>query len=51
VITVGDRAEFETAIKRKLVLEIAGAPPRMQLAAESLSPRPDCSTMGQSPGR
>jgi hypothetical protein len=51
VITVGDRAEFENAIKRKLVLEIAGAPPRVQLAAESLSPRADCSTIGQFPGR
>jgi Protein of unknown function (DUF1194) len=51
VITVGDRAEVETAIERKLVLEIAGAPPRMQLAAESLFSRADCSTMGQSPGR
>ena len=51
VITVGDRAEFETAIKRKLVLEIAGAPPRMQLAAESLFSRANCSAMGQSLGR
>ena len=42
VITVGDRADFEKAIRRKLVLEIAGAPPRIQLAAERLSPRPDC---------
>jgi Protein of unknown function (DUF1194) len=51
VITVGDRGEVETAIKRKLVLEIAGAPPRIQPAAESLLSRADCSTMGQSPGR
>jgi hypothetical protein len=51
VITVGDRAEFEKAISRKLVLEIAGATPRIQLVAESLSPRPDCFPIGQSPGR
>jgi Protein of unknown function (DUF1194) len=51
VITVGDRAEFEKAIGRKLVLEIAGAPPRIQLAAERISPRPDCFSIGQSPGR
>jgi hypothetical protein len=49
-ITVGDRAEFEKALRRKLVLEIAGAPPRIQLAAESLSPHPDCFS-GPSPGR
>jgi hypothetical protein len=51
LITVGDRAEFEKAIRRKLVLEIAGAPPRIELAAESLSLRPDCFSIGQSPGR
>jgi hypothetical protein len=51
VIAVGDRADFEKAIRRKLVLEIAGAPPRIQVAAEMLSPRPDCFPIGQSPGR
>jgi hypothetical protein len=51
VITIGDRADFEKAVRRKLVLEIAGAPPQIQPAAESLSPRPDCFTIGQSPGR
>jgi hypothetical protein len=51
VIAVNDRADFERAIRRKLVLEISGAPPRIQLAAEMLSPRPDCFPMGQSPGR
>jgi hypothetical protein len=49
-ITTGDRAEFERALRRKLVLEIAGASPRIQLAAESLSPHPDCFS-GPSPGR
>ncbi len=51
VITVGDRADFEKAVRRKLVLEIAGAPPRIQPAAERLSPRPDCFAIGQSPAR
>jgi Protein of unknown function (DUF1194) len=51
VITVGDRADFEKAVRRKLVLEIAGAPPRIQPAAERLSPRPDCFTIGQAPAR
>jgi Protein of unknown function (DUF1194) len=51
VITVGDRADFEKAVRRKLALEIAGAPPRIQPAAERLSPRPDCFTIGQSPAR
>ena len=36
VITVGDRADIENAIQRKLVLEIAGAPSRIQFTAESL---------------
>jgi hypothetical protein len=51
VITVDDRAEFEKAMRRKLVLEIAGGPPRLQLAGERVSPRPDCFSIGQSPGR
>jgi hypothetical protein len=51
VISVGDRTDFEKAVRRKLVLEIAGSPPRIQRAAERLSPRPDCFTIGQSPGR
>jgi hypothetical protein len=51
VITVGDRADFEKAVRRKLLLEIAGEPPRVQLAAERLYTRPDCLAIGQSPGR
>ena len=51
MITVGDRADFEKAVRRKLVLEIAGARPRIQPATERLSPRPDCSAIGQSPAR
>jgi hypothetical protein len=51
VISASDRAGFEKAIMRKLILEIAGAPPRLQLAADTLSSRPDCSLIGQSPGR
>jgi hypothetical protein len=51
VITVADRADFEKAVRRKLVLEIAGAPPRIQPAAERLSSRPDCFAIGQSPAR
>jgi hypothetical protein len=51
VIAVSARTEFETAIRRKLILEIAGAPPRIQFAAEILSPRPDCFPIGQPPGR
>ena len=51
VITVGDRADFERAIRRKLVLEIAGAPLRIQLASESVLFRPNCLAIGQFPGR
>jgi Protein of unknown function (DUF1194) len=51
VITVGDRADFEKAVRRKLVLEIAGTPPRIEPAAERLSPRPDCFAIGQPPTR
>jgi hypothetical protein len=51
VISASDRAGFEKGIMRKLILEIAGAPPRLQLAADTLSSRPDCSLIGQSPGR
>jgi hypothetical protein len=50
VITVGDRADFEKAVRRKFLLEIVGAPPRVQLAAESLYTRLDCLAIGQSPG-
>jgi hypothetical protein len=44
MITVDDPARFELAIRRKLVLEIAGLPPRVMLAAEPFraEPRVDC---------
>jgi hypothetical protein len=53
VIAVSDLADFEKAIRRKLVLEIAGLPSRLQLAAYDahFPPRADCLTIGQSPGR
>jgi hypothetical protein len=51
VISVGDRADFGRAIRRKLALEIGGASPRVQLAAESLYRRLSCMAFGQSPGR
>jgi hypothetical protein len=51
VITVGDRADIENAIQRKLVLEIAGAPSRIQFTAESLCLPGDCFSTGRSPGR
>ena len=43
LITVDNPARFETAIRRKLVLEISGLPSRFLRAAEIVhSPRIDC---------
>jgi Protein of unknown function (DUF1194) len=44
MITVKEREHLEVAIRRKLVLEIAGLPPRLMPAAERLAPAPgiDC---------
>ena len=51
IVTVKDAGAFETAIKRKLVLEIAGLPARPMLVATPLrSPRADC-LMGEKSGR
>jgi hypothetical protein len=36
MIAVTDMANFETAVRRKLVTEIAGMPPRIIPAAETL---------------
>ncbi len=44
LITVDDASRFGVAIRRKLVLEIAGLPPRIMPAADGSMPRPriDC---------
>jgi hypothetical protein len=42
MITVDDLSRLEVAIKRKLVLEIAGRPARVLRAAAQRSPRVDC---------
>jgi Protein of unknown function (DUF1194) len=43
MITVDDAARFEVAIRRKMVLEISGLPPRLILAAMiAPEPRMDC---------
>ncbi|MEX0852148.1 MAG: DUF1194 domain-containing protein [Bauldia sp.] len=44
MITVDETTRFDTAIRRKLVLEISGLPPRLILAAETPAPAPrvDC---------
>jgi hypothetical protein len=44
MITVKQVEHLEAAIRRKLVLEIAGLPPRLMQAAEGLAPEPsvDC---------
>jgi len=53
VIGIDDLAQFEVAVRRKLVREIAGRSPRPQLASfvrrSSLSF--DCSALGELPGR
>lgn len=53
VISVDEVAEFEVAIRRKLVLEIAGLPARpLKTAYRSpAAPAMDCSTLGSRPGR
>jgi hypothetical protein len=51
VIVVSDLADFEKAIRRKLEIEIAGPPVRLQLATRSPRPSVDCLTVGSSPGR
>jgi hypothetical protein len=48
VITIGDRADFARAIRRKLLREIASAAPRVELAAVRVSPRIDCHAIEQS---
>jgi hypothetical protein len=53
VIGIDDLAQFEVAIRRKLVREIAGVPLRPKLASYAPPRRPvfDCLTAGQAPGR
>jgi hypothetical protein len=53
VISVDDLTEFEVAIRRKLVQEIAGLPARVWLAfyRPPSGPVVDCSALGQTPGR
>jgi len=52
MITIDDIARFEVAIRRKLVLEIAGLEPRVIPAAETLRPpRIDCMIGEKSRGR
>ena len=52
MITIDDISRFEIAIRRKLVLEIAGLPPRVIPAAETLRPpRIDCMIGEKSRGR
>ena len=42
MVTINDTNGFEKAIRRKLVLEIAGLQPRLMPAAEPLRPAMDC---------
>lgn len=53
MITVDDIARFEIAIRRKLVLEIAGLPPHLIAAANALraEPRVDCLAGEKARGR
>ncbi len=51
MITVDDPARFETAIRRKLVLEIAGLEPKIIPAAFRPQPRVDCLIGEKSRGR
>ncbi len=53
MITVDDPSRFEVAIRRKLVLEIAGLPPRLMPAAEPFRPPPrvDCMIGEKTRGR
>jgi hypothetical protein len=51
VITIDDMSQFEVAIRRKLVREIAGLPARLMPASYRQSPVVDCSAMGENPGR
>lgn len=53
VILVEDSAEFEAAIRRKLVLEIAGPPVRLMHAAHRSTARPavECAAIEASPGQ
>jgi hypothetical protein len=41
LVTVEDEEGFEFAIRHKMVLEIAGLPPRVTLAAEVIQPEPE----------
>lgn len=47
VIPVTEPAQLAEAIRRKLVLEIAGQPPRLILAAETTDPAPMDCTIGE----
>jgi hypothetical protein len=51
VIAVSDEADFVTAVRRKLVREIAATRPWIQLATRVVQVRPDCFAIGQSLGR
>jgi hypothetical protein len=53
VVSVNKAEDFADAIMRKLVLEIAGLPPRKMLAGYRPAMRSafDCGTFGQMPGR
>jgi hypothetical protein len=53
MISVDDMQRFEVAVRRKLVLEIAGLPPRLMYAAETFRPAPsiDCMIGEKTRGR
>ena len=53
VIWIDDLSQFEVAIRRKLVREIAGLPARTWLASnrQRTVPVVDCSAIGEVPGR
>jgi hypothetical protein len=51
VIAVSDEADFGTAVRRKLVREIAATRPWIQLAAAIVQVRPDCLALEQFPRR
>jgi hypothetical protein len=47
VIGIDDISQFEFAIRRKLIREIAGVSSRSWLAANSARPALDCLTVGR----
>lgn len=53
VMGIDDISQFEVAVRRKLVREIAGSPARLKLASyrPRSGPLADCFAVGQAPGR